>query len=161
MAADSNNIIIGAATISLGGVDLGYTQGGIIVAHEPEFIDVIADQAAGVVKKARSVERMYVRTTMLELTLENVRKTFMFPTANLTGGTSLLLGYNDVCWTDETTIVLVGSSPNCGTRTFTLNTCVAMGSKEYTMTRENPAALAVEFEVLKDSNGNFGGIVDS
>ena len=53
MANDATKIIIGAATVSVGGTDVGYTKGGVTVRYEPEFIDVIADQAVGVVKKAR------------------------------------------------------------------------------------------------------------
>lgn len=161
MAGNADNIIIGAAEVSIDGSDVGYTKGGVQVRYEPEFIDVMADQAVGVVRKARSLERMYVATTLLEVTLSQIRRAFMIPQAQLTGGTKLTLGYNDSCWVEELAIVLTGSSPSCGTRTWTFGRCVAFGSREYSMTREEETAFEIEFEVLKDANGNFGTIVDS
>jgi hypothetical protein len=160
MAADSNNILIGAATVSIDGADIGYTKGGTTVRYEPEFIDVMADQAVGVVRKGRSLERMYVTTTMLEITLLNLRKSFMQPAANLSGST-LTIGYNDSCWVDEVALVLVGKGPSCGSRTFTFSKCVSFGTREYNMMREEETAFEVEFEVLKNSSGTFGTIVDA
>jgi hypothetical protein len=160
MAGNADNIIIGAAEVQIDGSDVGYTKGGVTVRYEPEFIDVMADQAVGVVRKARSLERMFVVTTLLEVTLEQIRRAFMLPSANLVGQT-LTLGYNNACWVDELAITLIGSGTSCGTRTFSLTKCVTFGTREYNMQREEETAFEVEFECLKDSNGNFGTIVDS
>ncbi len=162
MAGNANNIIVGAATVSLDAVDIGYTKGGVSVRYEQEQVEVMADQAVGVVRKARSLERMYISTTMLEPTLERLRQAFMLPHSSLTSGNTILtLGYNDACWVDELAIVLVGKSPGCGTRTFTFSRCVTFGEREYNMQREEEVAFEVEFECLKDSSGNFGTVVDS
>ena len=160
MAGDATKIIVGAATVTVGGVDVGYTKGGVTVRYEPEFIEVIADQAVGVVKKARSLERMYVTTTLLQVSLEEVRKSVMLPGTQLDGST-LTLGYNNACWVDEVSIVIAGKGPNCGVRTFTFSKCITFGTREYNMTREEEVSFEVEFEVLKNSSGNFGTIVDS
>jgi hypothetical protein len=161
---DANNIIIGAAEVQINGTDVGYTKGGTTVRYEPEFIEVMADQAVGVVRKARSLERMFVTTSMLEVSLEQLRRAFMQPSVNLSGST-LTLGYNNACWVEELAIVLVGSAPGaagvCGTRTFTFGRCVTFGTREYNMQREEETAFEVEFEILKDNLGHFGTIIDS
>ena len=157
--ANANNIIIGAASVSVGGTDIGFTQGGTIWRHESTFIDVEADQAVGTVRKGRSLEKMFVVTNMLEVTLANLRMAMMQPAGNLSGST-LTLGYNNSCWTDELQIILTGPGPNCGTRTATFVRCVAMGNREYNMQRENATVLEVEFEVMKQNDGTFGTIVD-
>lgn len=154
------NIIIGAAEISIGGTNIGFTTGGSEVRYEPEFVEVIADQAVGVVRKGRSLERMYVKTTMLEVSLQQLRLAFMLPSANLSGST-LTLGYNDSCWTDEVAIILTGPGPNCGTRTWTFPQCISMGNKVYSMKRDEPVQFEVEYECLKDSSGNFGSVQDA
>lgn len=158
--SDANNIIVGSANISLDGTDVGYTMGGVRIRYEPTWLDIEADQAAGIVKKARSAERMFVNTTLLEATLEKIRLAFMQPSANLDGST-LTLGYDDACWTDEIAIIVTGKGPNCGTRTFTFSKCVSFGNKEYAMQRDQEVRFEVEFEILKDASGNFGTIVDS
>lgn len=160
MAGNADNIIIGAAQVFVGGVDVGFTKGGTSVRYEMEQIEVMADQAVGVVRKARSLERMYVSTTLLEVTLEQLRTAFMQPTANLSGAT-LTVGYNDSCWVDEVALSLVSSSPSCGTRTWSFAKCVTFGEREYNMQREEEVAFEVEFEVLKNADGEFGTVVDS
>lgn len=163
MATDSGNIVVGAATVSIGGTDVGYTQGGVQISHSPTFVEVEADQKVGIAKIARSIERMYLRFTMLEVTLANLRTALMYPSSNLvSGGSKLYLGYNDACWVDEKAIVIVGKAPDCGTRTWTFSRCILKGEREISMTRDNPAMLAVEFEVLKDdTTGYFGDATDS
>ena len=160
MAVDATKIIVGAATVSVGGSDIGYTKGGVTVRYEPEFIEVIGEQAVGAVKKARSLERMYVTTTLLQVSLSQIRKSFMLPAAQVSGST-LTLGYNNACWVDEVGITLTGSGPDCGTRTFTFTKCITFGTREYSMQREEEVAFEVEFEILKNASGNFGTIVDS
>ena len=165
MAGTATNIIVGAATVKIGATtgaasDIGYTKGGTTVRYEPEFIDITADQAVGVVAKRRSNERLYVTTTVLEVTLARIQEAWGQPTSNLSSST-LTLGYNSSCNTPEVAIVLVGVSPGCGTRTFSFAKAIAMGTREYSMSREEETAFEVEFEVMKDANGNFGTIIDN
>jgi len=159
MAGNADNILVGAAVVQIDTVDVGYTKGGTTVRYEPEYVDVMADQAVGVVKKARSLERMYVVTTLLEITLTRIQQAFNQPAANLSGST-LLLGYNNSCTINEHGIVLIGVGPECEVRTFTLFRCVAMGTREYNMSREEETAFEVEFECMKNASGIFGHIVD-
>jgi hypothetical protein len=160
MAVNANNILIGAATVSLNGTDVGYTRGGTTVRYESTAVDVDADQTNGIVRKGRAMERQYVVVRLLEVSLEQMRVAMMFPSANLSGST-LTLGYNGSCWTDEVAIVLVGPGPDCGTRTFSFTKGVSLGTREYNMQRDNPVEYEVELEILKDSSGNFGSITDS
>ena len=160
MAGNADNIIIGAAEVLLGGIDVGFTKGGAVVRYEQEQVEVMADQAVGVVRRARSLERMFVTTTMLEVTLERLRVAFMLPANHLDNNT-LTLGYNDSCWVDEVAVTLIGKSPGCGTRTWTFPKTVTFGEREYSMVREEETAFEVEFEVLKDALGNFGTVIDT
>lgn len=154
------NIIIGAAEVTINGSNIGFTSGGTEVRYEPDFVEVMADQAVGVVRKGRSLERMYVKTTLLEASLEQIRIAFMFPAANLSGST-LTLGYNGSCWMSDVAITLVAPGPSCGTRTWTFPVCNSMGSKTYSMKRDEATQFETEFEILKDTNGHFGTLTDS
>lgn len=160
MAANADNIVIGAATITIAGSDIGYTSGPSVIRFDMESRDIMAEQAIGVVRKAKISERAYITIPMMELTLSNLRRALMLPTANLAGSV-LTLGYNDSCWTDEVAITAVSFSPSCGTRTWSFPTCVTINSKEYTMSRAEESVLELEYEILKDSSGNFGTLTDS
>lgn len=172
MAGDANNIIIGAAQVFVNGIDVGFTKGGAVVRYEQEQVEVVADQVVGIVKRARSLERMFVTTTMMEVTLERLRVAFMLPVNRIVGGNSLILGYNDACWVDEVSLQLIGPGPGsggiCGTRTWTFSKCVTFGEREYSMVREEETAFEIEFEVLKSDTpliagfaGTFGTLVDT
>ena len=160
MAGNAANIIVGAAQVILGGTDIGYTKGGVSVMYNQDQLEVKADQAVGIVRKARTMETMRVKTTMLEMTLQRLRQAFMLPVASLSGNT-LTLGYNDACWVDEVTVTLIGKGPSCGTRTFSFTKCVTFGEREYAMKRDEEIGFVIEFECLKDSSGHFGTIIDS
>lgn len=160
MVGNADYILVGAAVVSIEGTDVGYTKGGTTIRYEPEYIDVMADQAVGVVRKARSLERLYIVTTLLEMTLHNLRRAFMLPAASLATST-LTLGYNDACWVDDVILTIVGKGPVCGTRTYTFDRCVTFGTREISMKREEEQAFEISFEALKDSSGNFGRVVDT
>lgn len=159
--ANENNLVLGAATISLDGVDVGHTMGGATVRYDSTLVEMESDQSNGVVRLARSGEKMFVTFTLQEMTLANLRRAFMLPAASLVGST-LTLGYNGTCWMDEPEIVLVGPSPSCGTRTITLDRCSPTAkSKEYKMMRTEQSVMELEYMALKNSSGNFGTIVDT
>lgn len=154
--ADSDNIIIGPASVSIDGTDVGFTKEGVRVRMERTYVDVIADQVNGVVKKGRALERMYIATTLLEGTLANVQIAWDQPTSGV-------FGYSNVCVVHEHQIILSGKSPSCGTRTWTFYRCVSIAESEYSMSREEENAIPVEFECLKDEDNSdrFGIAVDS
>jgi hypothetical protein len=155
---DSNNILIGPCAISVDGTDVGFTKDGATVRFEREYVDVIADQAIGLVKKGRALEKMFVSTTLLEATLENLLITWDQPSSNLGGGT-LSLGYNDACNLNEVVLDLTGVAPSCSVRTFKFYRAVAISEGEYPMKRDEESAIPVEFECLKRSSDLFFGYI--
>lgn len=157
------NVTIGAASITVDSVDLGFTRGGITVRFGLETKDVKADQLVGTVKTFRTDETMTLSTELLEATLENMRIAFNQPAANLTGTTALSLGYDNSCNVNEHEIILVGKGVSCGTRTWTFYRCVATGERDISLQREEETVIPVEFNVLKDpdNSNKFGTVVDS
>lgn len=160
--ADRRNIVTAAGTICLDGVDLGLTRGGVTVVFERDFIETEADQIRGIAVRSLESERVYVRTTLLELTLENLQIAWGQPSDNLTGGTTLCLGYNADCGMPEHSMVIKTKGPQCGCRTFVFDTVVNVtSSSEYKMDRTESTGVDVEFEVLVDEEtGEFGCIHD-
>lgn len=161
--ANPDNIIIGAAVVLVNSVDIGYTMNGQTVRYKPEFVAVVADQANGTVRKGRSQESMFVRFTLLEVSLEQLRIAMMQPTSNLASPYNVLtIGYNDACFTDEVEIELQGPGPDCGARTWNFPRCVITDAERmYEMKRDQEVRFEMEFEILKDTNGAFGTVTDA
>lgn len=159
--ADSNNIITGPATLCVDGSDMGLTTGGVNIRFERSFVETEADQIIGIAKRSLQMERIFVATTLLEATLENLRIAFGLPEASLTGGTVLCLGYNSSCGLNEHSIVVKGPGVGCGCRTFVFERATSISTPEYNMQRTQEVQIAVEFEVFKDeTTGQFGCIYD-
>jgi hypothetical protein len=158
---NASNVLIGQATISIDGTDIGYTKGGTTLRRAVTWVEVKADQHPGVVRMGRSEERLTIKTTLLEGTLENLRVALGYPSSSLTnGGNTLTLGDNNVCSVEEHEIVLTAVAPGCGARIITLGRCVSRSDLEYVMKRDEETGFEVEFEVLKDNEGHFGTIVN-
>ncbi len=163
MATDSGNIIVGAASLSIGGVDVGFTSGGVTLRRSNEFLDVEGDQNAGVIRKEPTMEKMFVNTTMLEATLVNLRKAMNDPTGNAPSGSSLDFGSASPSST-EAQLIITGKAPNAGTRTYTFYRAIAVEDVEHMAgARDQASVIPVGFELLKDENQNnkFGFVVDS
>ena len=157
---DPNNIIVGAASVKVGNdaeIDLGYTKGGVVVRYETEFTEVFSDQGVGVVDKSRSSERMFIVFTMSEITIANL--SFYFDLGS-SGSSMIVPSIANDCNSTGGKLTLIGVGPNCSTRRFTFNRCFVSKGFDYKMSRDEETLIEIEFEAMKDSNGNFGIIVD-
>jgi len=156
---DAGNILIGAPTIEINGSDIGYTRGGAKIAYTRDMVSVDADQAVGIVRKARSMEKCMISFNLLEVSLEQMRIALMQPAGNLVGSV-LTIGYNNSCWVEENEIILTGPGPDCGDRVFTFPKCISEGNVDYEMKRDAAVEMKMEFEALKDTSGHFGTVED-
>jgi len=159
---NQNNIIVGSAALSIDGVDVGYTQGGVSMRKSTDFVDVDADQLGGVARKVATFERMFLSTTLLEATHANLRRLLNEPTGALSGS-NLNLGSASPA-AQEHTLTVVGQAPSSGTRTYSFFRAIAVDEVEHLIgSRDAPGVIPVGFELLKDpDNGNrFGFSVTS
>jgi len=146
------NVVVGSATLSVGGSDVGFTKDGIRVRTTREYTDVQADQFVGLVKKAKNNEQMFVATTLLEPTIANLQHAWDMTTVGTT------IGDDDE---NSKALIIVGPGPVSTTRTFTFPSAISIADGELNFSRDEESAVEVEFEVLKDcSTGSFGTVAD-
>ena len=145
------NILYGSCAVAVGGVDVGYTEGGVQLRKTREIIDVEADQARGVVAKHVALERMFVSTTLLEATLTNIIEVMSEPATNTAGSGDLEYGSpSPVC--NEALLTLTGVAPNSGTRTYTFYRAVSSEDTEIPIgSRTAVQAIPITWEMLKDA----------
>ncbi len=161
MPGDKDKIIVGAATLLVDGVDVGFTQGGVTFRKASDTLDVEADQLAGVARKNTTFERAFVSTTMLEATLTNMRKAMNEPAAQQ-GGSSLIFGSASPVVTEHT-LTVTGVGPDETTRTFTFYRAVPSEEVEHPIgMRDGVSVIPITFELLKDpaNNDHFGDVVE-
>ena len=161
--ADTDNIIVGSASLSIDGVDVGYTQGGVTLRKSNEFVDIDADQLGGVARKVNTFERMFLSTTLLEVTRENMQKIMNEPSAHLTGS-QLNFGSASPT-TTEYELTVTGEAPGTSTtRTYTFYRAIPVDEVEHMIgSRDTASVLPVGFELLKDDehDDQFGWYYDA
>lgn len=162
----ASNVIVGAASIcvtqDLVSSDLGFTDGGITIRYEPEYLDVFADQVKGRIAKRLSDEAMFVEFQLIEMTLDNIRRAMGLPSSNIVTIDSddvLVLGYSQTCSTDTTfELQLQGEGLNCCTRYYHFYAATPSAGFEISLSRDETAKLSVTFEILKVASVNYGGV---
>lgn len=162
MATNANNIVLGPATMSVGGVDVGFTRGGIECRLPRTYKDVIADQALGTIIKKKTDEKFFIKTALLEATIANLYAAWDQAIADVTEFGA------DTVDVQQVAIVIVGPGPNNKTRTLSCPKCVSIGEGPIKWSREEETAMEVEFEALKSDGSNgtpklgaFGTVVDA
>ena len=83
------DVIIGSATVTYGGNDLGFIIGGVEFHYEPEYHETFVDSHTGVLKRTLIRERAYALVNMGE---SNTEKLADIIPAVTDGGTSLSVG---------------------------------------------------------------------
>lgn len=158
MSYTPDNIVVGSASLTVDGVNVGLTQGGVTLRKSTEFVDVDADQLGGVARKVATFERMFLSTTLLEATLANLHKAMNEPSANLVSGSRLNLG-SATPEAVEHTLVVVGKGPSGAVRTWTFYRAIIVEDVEHLAgSRESASSIPVGFELLKDTdNDNLFG----
>ena len=160
----SENLIVGDAQLLVDGTDVGYTSGGFTIGKSNDYLDIVADQAGGKLKKLRTNEMMTLSTTLLESTIANLQIAFNEPAGNLVaGGSMLVLGDADLT-TPEHTLKLIGDAPNSKTRTFEFFRAVLVDDISMPFgVRDQVQTVPVGFELLKDEDRNnaFGHFWDN
>lgn len=163
--ADQNNIIVGAAQLTVDGTNVGLTQGGVQLRKQKDTFDVDADQLGGVARKVITFERMFLTTTLLEATQRNMQIAFNEPNSNLSGGSSLNFGtgsFENI----EHVITVTGKAPGTvnKTRTYTFFRAVCTDEVTHMIgARDQAGILAFGCELLKDAtqNNKFGSYADA
>lgn len=136
---------------------IGYTEGGVKVAHPQTVVELRADQVTGPIKAVRSEEGLEITFDLASLTLENyalaLNQAVTGPTTG--GGEKSVTPYRGG-FQVETLALLVrqGHLSPYGDKVlqFEVPACFNTGSPEATFTKDNKAVLSVSFHALVDPN---------
>lgn len=155
------NLLVGAGTISLGDVDVGYTDDGLTIGLEKEFVDLEADQSIGILGKVKVREVCLIKTNLLEPTLTNLNKIWDAGTVS-----SGILSFGGNSQVTEHELVFVGTAPGTDvTRTVTIYKAVSIEPGEHSYKKGEKTMIPVTFQAIIDTskpvNQRYGNFVDA
>lgn len=172
----SNDLVVGTYNICINGYDFGSTTGGVSIVRSAEYVDVRNDQSC--TRQARYLQQQdwSFSTTLQSVTLDKLKIIYGLPdsytdengveqqTLSPDGNTLIISEGTNLCVFPESfPVEICGPGPGCGCRIMSFPTVVATPeSLEYTITKENPVQLEVEFTILADctQNGLIGTWTD-
>jgi len=151
MSTNSDNLILSGTDIvvTIGGVDVGHTLGGVKLRTETDYFDFKSDQFQGTIKKQLISRRAYLSFTMEEGSLANIRAAMNLNATALVS--SVLSIDNSVA--GEVALIFTGanSGPSQCTRTVTVAKAVSMSTGEQTYAKDVGWTCDVEFEAIANS----------
>lgn len=158
-------LVVGTYSVCINGYDLGSTTGGLTLTRNAEFVDVRNDQSCSRQFRYLKQQDWMFKTTLQCVTLDKLRLIYgmgtvytdpagniqpSMPTPNI-----LNIAENQgdcgIGSTEEHEVVICGPGPGCGCRLIKMNrVLITPETLEYTITKDNPVQLEVEFTVLAD-----------
>jgi len=156
MANDRANIIVGAGTLKVDGVDVGYTEDGVSITVEREYYDVEADQSICILEKKKIREKVRLVTNILEATLENLKIVFGIGNAVATVSGVKTLSFGGDTGVAEHLLVFTGKAPGGFVRTFTAYKAVSIESGEHGYKKGEKTVVPVTFELIEDAGKTAG-----
>lgn len=141
------NILVGAATLKLDGVDVGAVSGGVSIAKSTDVYAVEVDNVRAAVKHIPVKENFSVKTNLAEATLENIRMVWNIPANKLQAGV-LKLGLSTGLV--EHVLEITGVAPDGRTRVYRTFRAISVRASEHSYYRNKETLIPVEFDVLPD-----------
>lgn len=163
MAVNSANVLLGAATVSIGPwvtagaagtlVDVGHLAAKVELGLERENVDVESENSFGIVMTRPLRQSFTLKVSMLEGTAENLRQALSLPAANKTGTTpNFTLGVVDPAnQYYQIGVVAPGLGSN-SLQTITLWKCFVSGMEAIGFAKGEPQVYVVTFRVLRDDS---------
>lgn len=137
---------------------VGYTEGGVKVAHPQTIVELKADQVTGPIKAVRSDEGLQISFDLASLTLENyalaLNRALEGPKTSTPGEKSLPLYRGGFQVETLALLCRQGHLSPYGDSAlqFEVPVCFQAGSPEDTFTKDGKALLTTEFTAIVDPN---------
>lgn len=149
------NVLVGVATVSIGGSAVGYTSDGVTMNIRSDFADIKVEEMVGTIKRVLTDQGVEITLNMAEGTLANLARAIpgsVLVEATLTLGGAAL---------QDTAIVLVGKNPAGFARTITIPNVNPTGEVGIPYKKGEISIVPVTFSALVSDAGVFGTIVDA
>lgn len=163
--ADITNVKVGVCSVTYNGVDLGHTFGGVEVAYEPDYMDVMVDKyGKTVVEKKLIGEKLTVKVPLAEFTIANLKVAAPQGTFAGAANARMTLGHSAGTSAKSLAAQLVLHPINEGTRAYdiVLHKAYVASSIAINHKIDEEKVIEVTFEALLDetkSDGNYLGLI--
>jgi len=159
----STNVKMGVCSVTLDGVDLGHTKGGVEVIYKPEFKDIEVDAYTGVPDKVLVAEAFSAKVPLAERTAANVKNAIPAGTLSTAGGRNKLTigrkaGYRLSSAAKRLVLHPIANAAGNIEEDVVLWSAVSIGEVNLPYKKDEESVVAVEFMSLvneTNADGNY------
>jgi len=149
-------ILVGAGTLKVDGVSLGYTEDGVTITNDRDYYDVEADQSINVLRKNKIKQVVTVATNILESTLAHLK--IVWDEENSVEETE---GYQRLSFGGGTTVAehsleFNGTRPDGKNRKFVAYKAVSVEGGEHSYKKGEKTLIPVMFHLIEDTTKEAG-----
>mgnify|MGYP001128906512 CR=1 FL=1 len=162
MAADSANVLVGVATLSVkypAGtgeyVEVGYTEDGVSFEYSADVVEIEVEEETYPLEQFITREHIKVTCNMAESSLFNIDKAIA---GSVLAGSVITIGGGVM---KEMGIQIVGKNPDGFARTIEIPLASATGTVGMSYRKTEKTIVPVEFTALKPATGNVCTITDA
>jgi hypothetical protein len=164
--ADASKVQMGTCDVSVSGIDIGHTAGGVEVTYEPEYADVVVDKYGNtVVDKKLIGEKMTVKVPFAEYTIANLNKAIAESTLAGSGNARLTIGSKSgKSLLAKSAQIVIHPQDAGASRAYDIVLYKASPVSEITLQHklDEQKTIMVEFQAFVDetkSDGNYLGLI--
>ena len=161
---NQSNVIIGVGKLSVDGVSVGYTSGGVTLIASSDRMDKEVDQSYAPIGIHKIRETYQIRTMLAEATLDNLKTVWEQTEAVVESSPTRTLSWGMNPAVIEHTLEFVGKSPEGYERTFSVLKAVVWEVGEIMHSKDALTTIPVTFRILPDTaqaaGKEYGYIVD-
>lgn len=148
----NNTVKVGTYGTVEGSCDeLGLTEGGIEVANAREYYERKADQYMNVLDVDKISERMTVKFSVAESTLENLAKAWDYPAGAIAGGTVLTASGTQA--RTQLTLFVNCKSIGGNSRKYEFPKVICLSAGTHSYKKDDKTLIEFEFLVMHDASG--------
>jgi hypothetical protein len=163
--ADITKLELGVCEVSIDGVNLGHTKGGVEVTYEPIYTDISVDAYGETVVDKRLIgEKWMAKVPLAEYTIANLRKAMPQTQFAGAGNARITIGAKAGKKASDDAVELLLHPQDKGTREHDIVMYKAYASSQVVINHVNDDIKIIEvtFEALLDeshSDGNYLGMI--
>ena len=152
--ADKTKILVSAATVTIGGVNIGFTTGGVAITPSRDTVNIEADQSDFPLFIKTTGRSVTIAMKLMEVTPENLKLAWGEP-ANVVGD-SIKIGAPEQS-PIEKEIVITGTRMDGKQVKYTFYSCIVSGNGAFEFQKNAAGVLDVTFTATYDPTNDAIG----
>lgn len=153
---NTDEVLIGQGKLYVDDVDLGYTEGGFLLQHTTDKVEVEVDQSYSPIKIHKTKETFSLKTNLAQASIANLKIVWEQTENVVTTASKRSLSWGMNQSIVEHKLKFEGVSPEGFKRTYTVHRAVVWETGDVNHSKNAASLIPVTFRILPDATQGAG-----